>query len=421
MPYFWNIKAKHLNTAYYIAKKLNTTKNKSSVSNPIIKIAMAAIAVGIIMMVLAVSIGIGFQKKIREKVAVFNGHVIITDYDSNNSEVSKNPISTKQTFYPNFNSISGIKHIQAVANKIGVIRTETAVDGVNLKGVGLDYDWTGISEFITKGTTPKFTASEVSKEILISEYLADRLHLNVGDDCVTYFIKDGTQKYNTRVFKIVGIYNSGFQEFDNTFIIGDIRHIQRINKWKADEVGAFEVILEDFEQLDAKGLEIYESTPSELNSYTIKEKFSFIFDWLLLLDTNIILIITIMILVATINVVVVLLVLILEKTSFIGILKSMGANNWLIRKVFIWQALKIIGNGLLYGNVIAIGVIFIQKNFEIIHLPPENYYVTVAPLDFNLLHILLINVGTVFVASIVLLLPSYLITKISPVKAMKFD
>jgi lipoprotein-releasing system permease protein len=382
---------------------------------------MAAIAIGIIMMVLAVSIGIGFQKKIREKMAVFNGHVVITHYDDNNSEVSKNPISINQDFYPKFNSVSGIKHIQAVANKIGVIRTETAVEGVNLKGVGLDYEWKGISEFITQGQVPKFSKSGVSTEIIISEYLAERLHLKLYDKCVTYFIKDDSQKYNTRVFTIAGIYNSSFQEFDNTVIIGDIRHIQRINKWNEDQIGAFEVFLDDFEQLDSKGLEIYEYTPSALNSYTIKEKYSFIFDWLLLLDTNIILIICIMILVATINMVVVLLVLILEKTAMIGILKAMGGNNWLIRKIFIWQALKIIAYGLFFGNLIALGIIFIQKKFEIIRLPPENYYVTVAPLDFNITHILLINFGTVFIALLVLLLPSYLITKISPVKAMKFD
>lgn len=410
-----------MNTAFFIAKRLQTIHDKSSVSSPIIKIAISAMAIGILMMILSVSIGIGFQKKIREKLAVFNGHVIITNYDDNNSEISKNPISLQQEFYPEFKTISGIKHVQAVANKIGVIRTESAVEGVNLKGVGLDYDWTGIQEFIIQGRTPKIEKKEVSTEIIISEYLAARLNLKLNDNCVTYFLKDDAQKYNTRVFKIVGIYNSGFQEFDHSFILGDLRHIQRINKWKQDQVGAFEVILEDFEQLDTKGLEIYESTPSELNSYTIKEKFSFIFDWLLLLDTNIILIICIMILVATINMVVVLLVLILEKSTFIGILKSLGANNWLIRKIFIWQALKIIGYGLLYGNVFALGVIFMQKQFEIIKLPPENYYVNVAPIDFNIFHIILINVGTSFIALLVLLLPSILITKISPIKAMKMD
>ena len=410
-----------MNTAFFIAKRLQTIHDKSSVSSPIIKIAVSAMAIGILMMILSVSIGIGFQKKIREKIAVFNGHVIITNYDDNNSEISKNPISLQQEFYPEFKTISGIKHVQAVANKIGVVRTETAVEGVNLKGVGLDYDWSGISEFITKGRTPKIEKENVSTEIIISEYLAERLNLKLNDNCVTYFLKDDSQKYNTRVFKIVGIYNSGFQEFDHSFILGDLRHIQRINKWTNNQVGAFEVILDDFEQLDSKGLEIYESTPSELNSYTIKEKFSFIFDWLLLLDTNIILIICIMILVATINMVVVLLVLILEKSTFIGILKSLGANNWLIRKIFIWQALKIIGYGLLYGNIFALGAIFLQKQFEIVKLPPENYYVNVAPIDFNLLHILLINVGTAMIALLVLLLPSILITKISPVKAMKMD
>lgn len=411
-----------MNTAYFIAKKLTTTsKDKSSISKPIIKIAMVAIAIGIIMMVVSVSTGIGFQEKIREKVSSFNGHIIISHFDDNVSEVSKTPVSTKQNFYPTFDAIEGIKHIQAVASKAGIIRTEKAVEGIIFKGVGKDFNWNNIQEYLTEGQLPKFN-STVSKDIIISEHLANRLQLKVGDRCTTYFLKENEGgKYNIRVFEIVGIYKSGFQEFDNTHVLGDIRHVQRINKWDEDQVGHFEVFIDDFSKLQSKGEAVYEYTGFSLNSRTIEEKYAFIFEWLKLLDVNIVIILVIMVLVSAINMVVVLLVLILEKTQMIGMLKALGADNWLIRKVFLYHALHIISKGLLWGNVIAISLILIQQNFEIITLNPENYHVTVAPIVFNPFHILLINLGTVVISLLVLMVPSYLITKISPVKAIKFD
>lgn len=411
-----------MNTAYFIAKKLTTTiKDKSSISRPIIKIAMVAIAIGIIMMVVSVATGIGFQQKIREKVSSFNGHIIISHFDDNVSEVSKTPISTNQDFYPTFSAIDGIKHIQAIASKAGIIRTEKAVEGIIFKGVGTDFDWKNIEEYLIEGRLPKFGKS-VSEEILISEYLANRLQVRLDDRCTTYFLKENEGgKYNIRVFVIVGIYKSGFQEFDNTHVLGDIQHVQKINKWTADQIGHFEVFIDDFSQLQSKGEEVYEYTGFSLNSRTIEEKYAFIFEWLKLLDVNIVIILVIMVLVSAINMVVVLLVLILEKTQMIGMLKALGADNWLIRKVFLYHALHIISKGLLWGNLLAIALILLQQNFEIITLNPENYHVTVAPIVFNPLHILLINLGTVAISLLVLMVPSYLITKISPVKAIKFD
>jgi len=411
-----------LNTAYFIARKLTTTTNhKSSISKPIIKIAVVAIAIGIVMMVVSVATGIGFQEKIRAKVSSFNGHIIISHFDDNVSEVSKTPISKKQDFYPNFTAVNGIRHIQAVASKAGIIRTEKAVEGIIFKGVGEDYDWEQLQEYMIEGRLPSFK-NDVSEEIIISEHLANRLQLKLNDRCTTYFLKENEGgRYNIRVFQIAGIYKSGFQEFDNTYILGDIRHVQRINKWETDQVGHFEVFIDDFSQLQTKGEEVYEYTGFSLNSRTIEEKYAFIFDWLNLLDVNIVIILVIMVLVASINMVVVLLVLILEKTQMIGMLKALGADNWLIRKVFLYHALHIISKGLIWGNVIAITLIVLQQKFEIVTLNPENYHVTVAPIVFNPLHILLINVGTVFVSLLVLMVPSYLITKISPVKAIKFD
>jgi lipoprotein-releasing system permease protein len=411
-----------LNLEHFIAKRLITAKdNKSSISAPIIKIAIIAIALGVIMMMVSIATGIGLQQKIRQKVSAFNGHIIISNFNGNESDVSTEPVSIHQKFYPKFKNIEGINHIQAVATKAGMIRTESAFEGVVFKGVGKDYNWYNLTEYLIQGKIPN-VKSELNSEILISQYLANRLNLKLHDSFNTFFMKEGENKLpNSRRFKIVGIYNSGLQEFDSAYIIGDIRHIQKMNKWKQDQVGSFEVFVDDFTKIEAKGQEVYSQTSSLLNSQTIVEKFSYIFDWLKLFDTNIIIILIIMIVVSTINMVVALLVLILERTQMIGILKSMGANNWSIRKIFLYNAFYLIVRGLFWGNLIGIGMLLIQKQFGIIKLNPESYYVNVAPVDINLGYILLLNIGTVAICLLVLLIPSYIITKISPAKTIRFD
>ncbi|WP_284652908.1 ABC transporter permease [Flavobacterium terrisoli] len=406
---------------YFIAKRLITAKDhKSSISAPIIKIAITAIALGMIMMIVSIATGIGLQQKIRQKVSAFNGHIIISGYNDNNSDVSTKPISINQSFYPKFKNVDGITHVQAVASKAGIIRTETAFEGIIFKGVGKDYETANLEEYLVVGRLPNFKTN-LNEEVLISQYLANRLGLKLGDKFVTYFMKENSQGYNLRNFKIVGIYNSGFQEFDATYVIGDIRHVQRINKWKPDQIGSFEVFVDDFTQIEQKGQEVYQETSSTLDTQTIVEKFYYIFEWLKLFDFNIIVILIVMIAVSTINMVVALLVLILERTQMIGILKSLGANNWSVRKIFLYNATYLIGRGLLWGNIIGIGLLLLQKYFGIIKLNPESYYVNEAPVDINLFYIFLLNIGTVAICLLVLLIPSYIITKITPSKSIRFD
>ncbi len=411
-----------MNLEHFIAKRLITSKDhKSSISAPIIKIAIIAIALGVIMMMVSIATGIGLQNKIRQKVSAFNGHISISNFNGNESDVSIEPVSIHQKFYPKFKNIEGINHIQAVATKAGMIRTKTAFEGIVFKGVGKDYDWENLKEYLIQGKIPNLK-SELNNEILISEYLANRLNLRLGDRFNTFFMKEEENKLpNSRRFKIVGIYNSGLQEFDSSYIIGDIRHIQKMNKWRPDQVGSFEVFLDDFTKIEEKGDEVYSETSSILNSQTIVKKFSYIFDWLKLFDTNIVIILIIMIVVSTINMVVALLVLILERTQMIGILKSMGANNWSIRKIFLYNALYLIVRGLFWGNSIGIALLLIQKYFGVIKLNPESYYVNVAPVDINLGYFLLLNIGTVVICLLVLLIPSYIVTKISPAKTIRFD
>ena len=408
-----------MNLEYFIAKRLITAKDhKSSISSPIIKIAIAAIAIGMVMMLVSVATGLGLQQKIQQKVAAFNGHIIISNYDDNQSQVSVIPISKNQSFYPNFNSVSGINYIQAVASKAGIIRTEKEFEGIIYKGVGQDYHWENLKEFLIEGKLPN-VKGKINEEVIISKFLANRLYLKVGDRFNTYFMKENG--YNVRNFDVVGIYESGFQEFDRTYIIGDVRHLQRINKWKPDQVGAFEIFIADFEDIQIKGEEIYQETSSTLNTQTIVEKYHEIFEWLKLFDFNIIVILVIMIAVATINMVVELLVLILERTQMIGILKALGADNWIVRRIFLYNAFYLIIRGLFWGNIIGIGLLLIQQYFGIIELNPENYYVNQAPVYINWFYVLLLNIGTILICLLVLLIPSYLITKISPIRAIRYD
>ncbi|MEH6538149.1 MAG: FtsX-like permease family protein [Psychroserpens sp.] len=412
-----------MNYEFFIAKRIIGSKAyKSSVSAPIIKIGIAAIAIGIIVMLVAIATGLGLQKKVREKVVAFNGHISINSFDTNQSNESIVPISTKQDFYPKFNSVDGIKHIQGVATKFGVIRTETDFEGIVLKGVGSDYDWSYIEDFLIEGSLPSYEG-KLSNEVVISSYLANRLAFQLGDTFQTVFKKRSIEEIPfQRTFKIVGIFNSGFQEIDKTFMIGDLSHIQRMNKWNKTQVGNFEVYLDDFTQLAEKENQIRGKTPSFLDTQNIEEKFSTTFEWIKIFDNNTYGIITIMIIVAGINMITALLVLILERTQMIGILKALGSSNWSIRKVFLYNATYLIGLGLFWGNLIGLALLFFQKYSGVLEFPnAKDYYMSVIPVYIGLDYILLLNIGTFVACFLMLLIPSIIITKISPVKAIRFE
>ena len=414
-----------MNYEFFIAKRIIGSKTyKSSVSAPIIKIGITAIAIGMIVMLIAIATGLGLQKKVREKVVAFNGHINIVNYDSNQSNESLKPISTNQKFYTDFDQISNGNHIQGVATKFGVIRTETDFEGIVLKGVGDDYDWSQLEDFIVEGRMPNYSEEEgISNEVLISSYLANRLNLKLGDKFQTVFSKSNIEDLPfQRAFDIVGIFNSGFQEIDKTFMIGDLGHVQRMNKWEKNEVGNFEVFLKDFSELEAEDQAIRSNLPSLLNTQTIEEKYLTTFEWIKIFDNNTYGIIAIMIIVAGINMITALLVLILERTQMIGILKSLGSTNWSVRKVFLYNATYLVGLGLLWGNIIGLALLFAQQHFGLLSFPdPEQYYVSIIPVYIALDYVLLLNIGTFVACMLMLLVPSYIITQISPVKAMRFE
>ena len=411
-----------MNYELFIAKRIiNAKKRKNSVSSPIIKISILAIAIGVIVMLFTVATTVGLQKKIKEKISGFNGDIQISNYDTNNSKVTVIPITKNQEFYPEFKQVPNVNRVQVYATKAGIIRTPNEFEGIVLKGVDQNYDWTFFNEYLIKGKIPNII-DKLTNEVLISNKTAKRLSLKVDDSFHMFFVKDNPNKApNSRKFLVSGIYDSGFEEFDESFIIGDIKHIQKINKWKKDEVGGFEVFIDDFDDLRETGFQVYSNIDPTLNAYTIAEKFPAIFEWLRLLDTNVIVIIGIMILIAGINMITALLVLILERTQMIGILKALGNNNWSIRKIFLYNAAYLIGKGLLWGNIIGLTLLFIQKYFGLITLNPETYYVKQAPVYLDFKYVIYINLGTLLLCLVMLIVPSVIVSKISPVKAIKFD
>jgi lipoprotein-releasing system permease protein len=371
---------------------------------------------------ISVATSVGLQKKIKEKVSAFNGDLIITNFDTNNSDDSQVPISMQQDFYPNVTISDNISHIQITASKGAVIRTQTDFEGVIVKGVGPDYNWSYFEDFLTKGVLPTYTAPQMSNQVLISEYLANRLGLKVGDKALTYFFnKNSSTPPRTRAFTISGLYNSGFQEFDAQFIIGDIRHIQRLNKWEQNQIGAFELFVKDFDFIEQTNNEIYDAIGSMLDTQTIRNRFYAIFEWLDLFDFNVILIIVMMIIVAGFNMITALLVLILERTKMIGILKALGSDNWSVRKIFIYNAMYLVSVGLFWGNIIGIGLLLLQQHFDLFALDPDTYYVSQVPVYLHWSYIVALNFGTLILCFLILLIPSYIISKISPVKAIRFE
>ena len=410
-----------MNYELFIAKRIIAGKEyKNSISSPIIKIAITAIALGIIIMLIAVATGAGLQYKIRDKMAGFQGHVQILNYDNNNSNLSTVSIDKNQDFYPNFKNVSGIKNIQIYANKAGLLRTKTDFEGVVFKGVSTDYNWSFFNEYLIAGKIPNLNLPR-TKEILLSKTIMNRLNLKLNDTINAVFPKASVNKFPSyRKYVICGVYNTGFAQFDKNMMIGDIREVQKLNKWSENEVGGFEILLDNFDEIEEKGEEIYSQIGATLNSKTIVDRYPTVFEWIQLFDNNVWFIIGIMILIAGINMITALLVLILERVQMIGILKALGSQNSSIRKVFLYNATYLILKGLFWGNIIGLFIIGIQYFFKVITLDPETYYVTTMPVHISIGAILALNIGTLILCFLMLIIPSYIITKINPSKSIKF-
>ncbi|MFC1732673.1 ABC transporter permease [candidate division KSB1 bacterium] len=406
-----------MNLELFISKRI-LKKEGDYFSRPIIKIAIVSIALGLAMMIISVAILTGFQKEIRDKIIGFGAHIQISNYDANSSYETL-PVSIDQAFYPSLDTIKGIRHIQVYAYKLGLIATRDENQGAVLKGIGSDYDWSFFSKKIIAGQHFFISDTGATNDVLISKYLSDLLFLKIGDKLRMYFIANDQKR--ARAFIIKGIYETGLEEFDKKFVICDIAHIQKLNGWENNQVTGFEVLIEDFDRLDELGKYVYEMIEYDMDARTIRELHPEIFDWLELSDMNVIIILVLMVMVAGITMISTLLILILERTNMIGILKALGTRNWSIQKIFLYNALYLITKGLLWGNLIAIVLLLIQKEFGVISLPQESYYVSQVPININIISMLLINLGTLIICILMLIIPSFIITRITPVKAIRFN
>jgi lipoprotein-releasing system permease protein len=413
----------------YIAKKLWSAQPKNRViSTPVVRIAVGSIALGMAVMILTLSIVTGFKSEIRNRAIGFAGHIVVIAYTNNNS-FEQEPVSVKAPFLDAVSKNQEIKHIQPFATKNAIIKTSTENQGIIIKGVDKSYDWRFIQQYLRSGTIPSFNDSVSSDKILVSQTIANKLSIKTGDKLVTYFVsKKGSSDsaansgYEQRVrkFEVSGIYQTGFADVDDNIVFADLRQIQRLNYWSTDQAGGFEIELNNFEKLDAMTEELNGEVGQGLEARSIKGIYPTLFSWLDLLDSNAAIIIVLMIAVAIINMISALLILILERSNTIGILKALGATNGLVRNVFLYQSAKMLGVGLLAGNFFGILITWVQLKFKLIELNPETYYVSFVPAELHVLDILGINALTILCCLFMMLLPVLIISKITPVKSLRF-
>ena len=373
-----------MNVEYFIAKKLFSAKEENnSYTKPIFRIAILAVSLSVAIMLISIMILTGFKNDISSKVIGFGSHITISSFTHNKSYETE-PISIKQNIFNLIKKEVEVKSVNVFATKAGIIKTNDEIHGVVLKGVSYDYDWEFFSDNLVAGEVLNLEKSIKSNDVLISEEVAQILNLDVSDNIFMYFVQDPPR---VRKFNIKGIYNTALVDFDRLYVLGDIRHIQSLNSWGDTLVGGFEIKLKDFNNLDVISKRIYEQIPYDLDVKSIKERIPQIFDWLHLQDINVRLIIILMLIVGVVNMITALLILILERTRLIGILKALGANNWSVRKVFLYSASNLILKGLFLGNTIAFGFALLQKKFSLIRLNPETYYMNTVPISFDFMSI----------------------------------
>lgn len=404
-----------MNFPYFISQRIQNTKT-SSFSGTVTKIGVGSIAVGLAVMILAFAVLFGFKEAINQKIFSLAGHIKVDKFSANES-YEEYPITKQTDLFRNYKNIPEIAHLQTVIQKAGILKTRQDILGVVMKGISKDFDFERFQPNIIEGKQIEFSDSTYSKDILISKIIANKLQLKVGDSPIIYFLNSTDRP---RKLFIKGIYETSLEEFDKNLIIGDMGLIQRINAWGADSVGSYEIYVKNFEQLDATAKVVQDKLQPDMKLEKITNTFMGLFDWLNMLDRNMVIFLTLILFVASFNMISILLVLMLERTPMIGVLKALGGNDWQIRKIFLWSGFQMIFRGLIYGNVLGIGICLLQKYYKIIPLDSANYYMNTVPISLNWWVILMLNLATISLVILVLIIPTFVITRIEPVKAIVF-
>lgn len=409
-----------MNYSFFLARKVQKAgHSKGSIIGPIITAATLAITLGMVLMIISIATGLGLKKAISDKIVGFFGHVTVTNYDINNSfESSPIVLSAEDSIV--IQNISGIEHIQPVATKAGILKGKEDFEGVVLKGINRDFKKDFFQKNMIDGFFPSLNGSKTSDSVLISKTLANKLQINTGDTVRMYFIQEPPRPPRIRNFFICGMYQSGLEEFDKTYLIGDLRQVQRLNNWQNNEAGSYEVFISNPDQNRSIANELRQNLNFTLDARTVQSQNEQLFQWLQLFDVNLYLIIGIMITVALINMINALLILILDRTNMIGLLKALGANNIGIIRIFLLQSAHIVIRGMLWGNAIGLGFCWVQHKYQIIALNPETYYVSHAPIFIEWWHVLALNAGVFSICVLFLTIPALLVSRISPVKALRY-
>ena len=399
------------------AKILGGKAGRNRFLNPVIRIAIAGIALGVAVMIIAVMVVTGFRDEITNKVIGFGAHIRIGNFDANNS-FEEQPLSLNTPFFQKLHSWPGVAHVQQFATKAGIIKTENEIEGVVLKGVGRDYNWDFLEDKITEGSLIRPGDSLPSNEVLLSLKTATKLSLKTGDTMIVYFIE---QPPRVRKFVVSGIYETGMNEFDNIYVFCDIGVIRKLNNWEPEHAGGIELLVSDFSRLDVINKDLNEAAGYRFYTQSIKEQYPQMFHWLDLQNINVVIIITLILLIAGISMITTLLIIILDNSTLVGMLKAMGATDGSVRKIFIYIAMPVIGSGILAGNILGITLGLLQHQFGFITLPQESYYVALVPVNLSLMHLLLINTGTILACLIMLIGPSMVISRISPARVIRYE
>jgi lipoprotein-releasing system permease protein len=416
------------NTELFIARRIFFAKGTSKkFSESIVSIAVFGIAFGLFVMILSVAIVTGFKKEVRDKVIGFGSHIQIVNFDSNTSYETV-PVSKNQKWLTEIKNLQGVKSVQCFATKPGIVKTDDEIHGIVLKGVDSNFDWSFFRKNLVEGSLFTVADSAKTDDVIISKQIASLLKLKVGDPLFTYFLNDETKAQKMRKFKICGIYSTSLEEFDRLFVLADIAQVRKLNDWQPDQISGFEISVSNFSDLDQINQKIRRITlhysgedESVLRPETITSKYPQIFDWLNLLDMNVWIILGLIVLVAGFNMVSGLLILILERTTMIGVLKAVGTGNWSIRKIFIYISSFLILKGMFWGNLAGIAFCLIQDRFGIFKLDPGSYYLNTVPVNLKIMHLFMLNIGTIMITLLMLIVPSWYISKIDPDKAIKFD